>query len=335
MNQEVLPDRIYALPQSVIDRLEKENEPWKLEFCKTIKLPSENCKIIHISELIEVLKSVGYDTSELAICLEPKSEMAKKDSRRTWSLVIREHPDPNISATVMKMWLSGELYADYLIYDPVQKILRNMISQEPKKAKNGKIGRSVIQFTPEGYVKAMKKSSPRGLPYLTVSNDSLKEERSLPEDAMFLGLDSADFMRITSDSPLGDAPIAQYTLELPDIDTIDNSELGTEPPRGWNSNNWEQAPDNAEIWIYWSKLIERTRDSRARSCAANIGAILDPRAKRYNILDRLLNVARFAEISLKRVEELIELGPRDRTDLERLKKEALIPETPLKCPVIL
>lgn len=333
MNQNISIDPLYSLPPTVVDRLRME-EPWKLALCEPIKIPEKGSKIIHISQLIKDLELLGYDMSELIVCLEPESEMSKGDQLKKWSIVLQKHPI--LGGTATAMWPNGELYAGRLIYDVVKSHCRYMISQEPKKGTEGKIGHSVL-ITCKGFVRVTVMRSPQARPYLVISTNSLKENRKIPLSARLAGCGSADFQRITSQSPLGDAPLVQYILEVPHLSNIDNSGYGPEPEDGWNQDNWEDAPDGVEFWVYYAELPYLTRDDRAKACISYLASLRDPQARQYNILERMSIIARFAGITLKQAEELIYLGPKDRLELEKLKAETMLPiETTLqKCPVSL
>lgn len=329
LGQNTPNDILYSLPQSVIDRLQGE-ESWKLALCEPTEIPEKGCKTIHISDLMEDLEVLGYDMSKkLIVCLEPKSEMAKGNLDKRWSIVLHKHPV--LGGTATTMWPNGELYAGRLLFDPVKNHPRYVISQEPKKGKEGRIGHSVL-ITCRGFVRVTVMRSPQGRPYLVISTNSLKEDRKIPLSAEFAGCGCADFMRIISESPLGDAPILQYILEVPHLANIDNSGYGAEPPDGWNQDNWEDAPDGVEFWVYYADLPMLTRDDRAKACVSHLASRRDPQARKYNVLERISIAARFAEITVEQAEALIFLGPKDRMELQRLKgQETLL--VPQQCLV--
>lgn len=266
--------------------------------------------------MVEIFKTAGYDMrSGVAVCLEPQSEMKRKNPAKTWCMVLREHPV--LGGTAVVMWQNGELFAAALRYHVMREHCQFLTIQEPAKAKEGKIGHLCITEC-NGFVLVNVARDPQGYPHLVLAGGSLKSCGEVPSGAHLIGCSASDPERIISESPLGSAPILIYRRSLPYLQNIDNSRFGPQPPEGWTPDNWEKAPDGVMLWIYYADLPWMTRDNRTKACISHLASFYDPRARKFNILEILTRIARFAEISVEQAAELVKLGKEDKEAFERL-----------------
>lgn len=308
----------YALPPSVASRLEGK-EPWKSATWEYLKLPSKECvdNAIHIKDMLDLLDAAGIDTKNgVCVGLEPESEVQKRGALNSWHLFLQRQ-DNEFGGTADILLPGGRLYGTHLYYNLEKNHCQLMTVQEPQKAKEGKIGHLVLT-TCKGFIRVRVMRSLSGRPYLTIGGGSLECRDVIPDDARLKGCVTIDFQRLTSESPLGDAPILIYIQEAEDLSETDNSSYGPAPAGGWNKKNWKKAPSGVEFWIYYADLPLHTRDGRALAAVSYLASLYDPRAEKSDILQVLENIAEFAEISVEKAVELIKLGEEDAAEFERL-----------------
>lgn len=308
-------DGIPLSPEVIATLSETDLASWE-----PARKPTEECmkNFMSLEKLFEILREKGFDMKTgIPICLEPKAAMEAKLAagkiEETWDLILREHPELRIPTWDI-MRPKGDLFRISILHNIAGNYDLPMTEEEPT-AESEKVGKFIMTVY-DNYVEMVVVRDPSGHPHLTMVGGSVsKVGDEIPPDAEFLGLYLTNFQRLYGRKILGGAPVSVYVRRVDDLPDIDNSKCGVAPEGGWTLSNM---PAGFKKLVKISKVPKMTRDGRTLACVA---MYLSEEAEKTDILQRVSNVATFADLTLQEASELIKLSKPEREELEHLLAE--------------